>query len=363
MGRVVNSALTEPVTARLSPDLGRAASAAASWLLGSRNAAGWWRDFTLAPGCSDEWVTAYVGCALAASHARGDHLDQAVEQAWELLLGRQRAAGGWAYNAMAPADADSTTWALELARLLGFAGGPPAERARQWLDGHRRVTGGVTTYADSRPVRAFTGIPLSTSFEGWTSAHTCVTAGVARSLRDSRDVEYLRRTQEDAGNWSSYWWCEPAYATALAVEALSDAADPGDEARLVAAVRWAARQVEEGRPPERAGKLSSFRLAWCVRLLSIAPEQTVPGDARGSRESAARWLLDRQLPSGAWEPSAQLRLPPPDVVDPETFTDWVEGGRIEGAVVLDQNAIFTTATALLAITALQSRLLEPRSPE
>ena len=86
-------------------------------------------------------------------------------------------------------------------------------------------------------------------------------------------------------------------------------------------------------------------------------------DARGYRETASQWLLDRQLPSGAWEPSARLRVPPPDVVDPETFTDWVEGGRIERAVVLDQNAIFTTATALLAITALQSRLTELRSPE
>jgi hypothetical protein len=363
MGRVVSSARTEPLTARLSPDLKGAASAAASWLLGSRTAAGWWRDFALAPGCSDEWVTAYVGCALAASHVGGEHLGQAVEQAWELLLGRQRAAGGWAYNALAPADADSTAWTLELARLLGFADEPAADRARHWLDGHRRVTGGVTTYADSRPIRAFTGIPEPTSFEGWTAAHTCVTAGVARSLRDRRDIKYLRRTQEPAGNWSSYWWCEPAYATALAVEALSDAAEPGDEARLVAAVRWGARQVEEGRPSERTKKQSAFRLAWCVRLLSIAPESTVSGDTRESRESAARWLLDRQLPSGAWEPSAQLRVPPPDVVDPETFTDWVEGGRIERAVVLDQNAIFTTATALLAITALQSRLSELRSSE
>ena len=363
MSRAVSSALTMPLTARLGPDLERSASAAASWLLYSRNADGWWRDFALAPGSSDEWVTAYVGCALAASHARCRHVDEAVEQAWELLLGRQRAAGGWAYNAIAPADADSTSWALELAQLLGFADGQPAERARHWLDGHRLAAGGVTTYADSRPVRAFTGIPVSTSFAGWTAAHTCVTAAVARSLRDSRDVEYLKCTQEAAGNWSSYWWCEPAYATALAVEALSEAAELGEEARLVAAVHWAARQVEEGRPFERANTLSSFELAWCVRLLSIAPESTVSGDVRRSRETAARWLLDRQLPSGAWEPSARLRVPPPDVINPETFTDWVEGGRIERAVVLDQNSIFTTATALVAITALQSRLIELRGSE
>ena len=256
MGRVVSSACATPVTARLSPDLQRAASAAASWLLGSRSADGWWRDFTLAPGCSDEWVTAYTGCALAASHARGDDLNQAVEQAWELLLGRQRPAGGWAYNAIAPADADSTAWALELARLLGFAGGPPAQRARHWLDGHRRETGGVTTYADSGPVRAFTGIPAWVSFAGWTAPHTCVTAGVARSLRDRRDIEYLKGTQDQAGNWVSYWWCEPAYATALAVEALSDAVEP-DDARLAAAVQLGGPPGSRG-AAGRAGRPAAF---------------------------------------------------------------------------------------------------------
>jgi hypothetical protein len=44
-----------------------------------------------------------------------------------------------------------------------------------------------------------------------------------------------------------------------------------------------------------------------------------------------------------------LRVPHPDDEHPDATTHWAYGGLVEGSVVLDSRAVFTTATVLAAI--------------
>jgi hypothetical protein len=92
-----------------------------------------------------------------------------------------------------------------------------------------------------------------------------------------------------------------------------------------------------------------------VYLLSRVPESILGFDARDARDDGVQWLLGHQRPDGSWEPSAWLRVPPPDVFDPQSCSEWVEGGRVERAVVVDHRAAFTTATALSALLAAAAR--------
>jgi hypothetical protein len=163
----------------------------------------------------------------------------------------------------------------------------------------------------------------------------CVTAAVALSPRyRARTVEFLRATQLIDGSWPSYWWCDDAYATALAARALRAQGDTGDRRRLGRAVAWAGAHLSDNDG-------SAFATAYCVDLVREVPEARVAAVAR---------LLECQRSDGSWPPSARLRVPYPDTVDPGLQRDWVPGGRIEGSVVLDDQAIFTTATALAALT-------------
>lgn len=310
-------------------------AAATGFLLAARDREGWWRDFSGTEGASaawsdafgwsDEWVSAYVACALAG--ADDAEAAAAARGVWDLLVERRAPTAGWGYNRWAIVDADSTTWALRLARAVGAGTSPPARSGRTELERHALDDGGVTTYrADARfrPVAAELTAPDGAT-DGWCrTSHGCVSAGAAPVVGE-RALSFLRRTQRDDGSWRAYWWDDDAYATGLAAEALAGA---GDAARVAAAARWASRRLA----PDGGADDSPFATAWCVRVL------------RGAGEAADRsrnWLLERQEADGGWEASALLLAPRPDVRDSAPGAPRLE--------CRDDARVFTTATVLSAL--------------
>ena len=320
---------------------------AIAFLEGARNAEGWWQDFKLAPGCSDEWVTAYVGTALASLSTRPTMIT--ALKAWRLLASRRQSASGWGYNALTPTDADSTLWALQLAGATGCRGWKAAQKGQAFLTQHVRAGGGVATYANDRLIRRFIGASVEQSFQGWCAPHTCVTAAAA-SLPEFRcsACDWLRQQQREDGSWGSYWWCEDEYATALAAEAVARGIEPGDRDRIQQAIYWARERI--GRDGSVVSVVqasgSPFATAWVARILILSDQ---PQEVGNSLEQVVRWLLQHQNADGSWSPSAGLRVPPPEVAEPENYHHWVLHGSIEGAISLDQNGIFTTATVLQAL--------------
>lgn len=343
----------------------KAIRSATAFLLAGRDGDGWWRDFNVA-GPSDAWVTAYVGWTLAAVDDERAH--QAAREAWYLLRARRRWGGGWGYHARVPGDADTTAWALRLADQVGDARRLAARRARRFLAGHVRPDGGVATYSLPGPIARFTG--LAHRFSGWCSSHECVTAAAAAVERfpaRPRLLRFLRERQREDGSWSGYWWHDPAYATALAVEALCRVGDRDDRRRVEAAAAWAVMQVggdgAVSTPLDPSG--SPFATAGVVRILATAAGReerlSEPGAIVRSLARASDWLLRAQGPQGGWRPSARLRIPPPDLADPDAFRRWGRDGTGEasiGTVVLDPQGLFTTATVLAALRAARIGLHE-----
>jgi hypothetical protein len=328
-----------PTTLRL-PDVRPAVAGAVASLLERRTARGRWEDFDTLAGASTDWVSAYVGLALAQT-GRADAL-AAAHEAWARLR-RRRVSAGWGYNGRVPPDADSTIWVMHLAAALDAQVGSRPER---FLARHLSPAGAMATFANAGRIRIFTRLP-GHSFAGWCGAHTCVTAAAAglRSVRGrDRMLEWLRAEQRPEGDWRAYWWDSPYYATTLAAEALADAGASGDQARVERAVRWTAGQVEARGPAHG----SPFENALALRALLLAPEtQPLAGEVLEA-------LTIAQRPDGSWAPSARLRIPPPQVTDPDAYSSWVEGGRGGGSVQVDQHACFTTATVLQALCAVSA---------
>jgi squalene-hopene/tetraprenyl-beta-curcumene cyclase len=310
---------------------------AIAFLLGRRDRNGWWADFDTLAGPSTEWVSAYVALALAqTNHPAG--LD-AARATWTRLRWRRWWSPGWGYNGTVPSDADTTIWALHLARAIGVSA---RRRTLRFLSSHVTLAGGVATYARVGPIRAFTEL-AGASFAGWCSAHACVSAagaGLPELPQRERVVGWLRDAQGPEGNWKAYWWPSQHYTTALACEALAGIAGPGDASRVSRAVRWTERDIAE-----RGLASSPFDQAFALRTLLLGREAG----------SMASWVLDHitysQLADGSWPRSARLRIPPPDVTDPDAYGRWVEGGRGGGSIQSDQNACFTTAAVLQALIA------------
>lgn len=328
--------------------LAGARARAVAFLLAQRNRRGWWRDFDTLAGPSDEWVTACVGWVLAT--AGGAQGAAAARRAWRLLRRRRFWSAGWGYNAMVPADADSTLWALRLARAVGAARGWRVRRGMRFLARHLRPDGGLATYADDGPIRLFTRLQPQVSFAGWCGSHLCVTAaaaGLAGFPARAALLERLRQAQRPDGSWTGYWWREPAYTTALAVQALAQEPGAADRARVERAARWAAGRVAGDGPDADA----PAALGWCVEVLAHADGSW----ARAPLQGAVDRLLAAQRADGSWAPSAWLRIPPPGVVDPERQTAWAIDGRGGASVQPGRTACFTTALILHALARWEPR--------
>jgi hypothetical protein len=305
--------------------LAAASDRAIDFLTGAIGQDDMWRDFSM-PGASDEWVTAFVGNALA--RLEDERACVAVERSLDALLRRQRPEGGWGYNGICPPDADSTAWALKFLKAAGFAG-PASEKAMAFLLSHRLADGGFSTYSAGAQVR-YDDKPWDGSSEGWRSSHLCVAANAAGVL-PGRLASFLRASQGSDGSWRAYWWRTDVFGTALAVDALA-----GDEDAAYVrgrALCWARRQAPLAR--------SAFDRAWLANIL-------IHGD--GSDRDAARFILtglaQEQSADGGWAAGAELLLPHPSQLD-----------RDQNLVpFLDVRRVFTTASVLAAFTAL------PRDP-
>lgn len=308
-----------------------AITAGVGYLMGKRHA-GFWQDFTLAPGNSDEWVTGYVGTRLYPITGTSPEL----MESWEALRARAQWRGvGWSYNGYVPQDADSTSWVLRLAAALDI-NDDVTDQARESLENFRHENGMFGTYGPTDAIRAFIGATDDRSFAGWTAAHACVT-GAAAGLRGIVPNHVLEKCQDPKGNWHSYWWEADAFATALVVESLSEG-----RAR-VRGGEWALDQLTS------LPGMGPFSIANLIHAACAA------GLARDSRVSAAADLLANiGLSDGSWLSDARMRVPDPADQNPNSNSNWIEGGRIEGSAVSDQRRIFTTATTIHALAVFNS---------
>jgi hypothetical protein len=327
-------------------ELGNAIHEAITFLLEARNADGWWYDFPGEKGGSDGWVTAFVGALLA--HVSESRVQQAVQHAWSLLNNRLPDLKGWGYSRWLPVDADSTAWGLRLASAAGFEASERAQQARQVLALHLLPNGGLTSYREEA-----LPLPINTrgrlfygSRDGWCrTAHTCVTAGAA-VLADERLHDFLRLRQRDDGSWEGYWWEDSEYSTALAAEALARTGCATDRSHVEAAVEWALQRIGSSGAVYSVchGDESAFATAWCVRILTLSSNAA---RVREPMDRAVQWLLRTQLKNGAWPFSARLRVPFPDVVDPD---------KERHAVYLDEVGVFTAVIAVNALEGARSFL-------
>ena len=256
---------------------------------------GHWEDFFVA-GLSTEWVTGYIGAALAPIDI------DAAKRAWEYLEASFRY--GWGYGPTVPRDADSTVWGLKLAAAVGQGNSATATAARRYLRTYETKEGGLTTYNSPVIIQSYVGANWYDPFDGWCGmTHTCVTSAGVPFLPNALD--YLQAAQEANGSWVGYWWQDPMYTTALAAEALIDAAP----AQVNKAIDWGLQRVRKS-----VDRLSPFVMAWCLRLLHLAPQRCAM-----EIETMLDSLSQSQLEDGSWPISSLMRIPMPYDKSPESL--------------------------------------------
>lgn len=290
-----------------------AADDAISALCQRQMAGGQWQDYALPVGASDQWVTAYVGWALAQYGKAMQHAPaiQAAQRAASWLQQQKTYAAGWGYHDRTGADADSTALAIALFDSLGW---PVPAVAREFLRQQWREEGGLATYPQQG---------------AWGNAHWDVTPlgylGLSHAAQTELRTSFLHGLQQQrlpGGNWRSYWWRNPHYSTLGTLETLQQLqlAEP------------AALPKSDDANTAQASVDNPFDLA-CV--LGSA---TLRGVAVSCLSRPLRALLNWQGNDGMWQGSANLRVTTQDCATP-----WLEA---RGDYYVDLAGSISTATVL-----------------
>ena len=203
--------MPETVAAVVLPDARQWAHstlAARAYLLTHQLADGTWRDFDLAAGSSDAWMTAYIGLSLLAvpRALRTEEQLMALARAASWLLAHAAIDYGWGYNGLCPTDANSTAYAVLFLRGCGYE--VPAGTYNTLLS-FQQPDGGFATYH-----------PLWRG-DSWGVSHSDVTPVVMRALRPrlgdtgwcDKAGQFVSSHQAEEGVWNSFWWQSPYYST------------------------------------------------------------------------------------------------------------------------------------------------------
>ncbi len=320
------------------------------FLLTAQGPDGRWRDVRTLAGEATDWPTAFVGERLLEAGIRGGSVGAAVDA----LLKDQHADGGWGYHRRVPSDADSTACALAFLARTGRTRQGALRAGRRLLRHQDPGGGGVSTYADPDPIRRYLGVGRDVDAAGWCTRHLEVTATAGRALAaipadsfaDRADLawRYVAQRQGADGGWSAYWWADRSYPTWQAV-ALAHALGTGDD--LVAA---AAGWVQSQQLPDGAWRGASEEPSAFGTALSVATLRLAGGHDDAVRRGVAA-LLAMQHRDGGWPGHASMRIPPPDVTEPDHYEGWRVDEPGTGVVVADHHRLFTTAACVAALAA------------
>ena len=304
---------------------------------------------------SSQWVTAYVGEALA----RVDADPAVLARAREWLATHAHAEGGWGFSLATPADADSTANVVHFLSH-GIPDNAPGAASReavlqeacaQLLRYWDEAGAGFRTYrpAERPSLDGWASYPGSS----WCDIHLCVSALSGRALQAVGAPRHravleacarrVREGQSSGGFWEAYWWQGRTYATRHAAALLAHERDTsGGVARAVDWMRRAQRE-DGGWGNGLGGPSTAFDTALALATLRLVPE-AMPAAAPALR-AGLQWLARAQRPEGDWDGAPIMRMPRPAEHSPWENPE----GCLLLPVLTDRNRLFTTATVLSAL--------------
>ena len=314
--------------------------------LWSLNKNGRWSGFPTLAGESDIWVTGFI---LSHISKLSNHTD-AIKVSQKFLLNSRQPSGGWSYSDVVPPDADSTAWCLLALEECPELAEPALEQARTFLWTHF-LGHGVSTFTNTSSICEFIAAETNMSVSGWTAPHTDVS--IAAALADSHHenvpkiVSWLIEQQANKGLISSYWWRGPYYTTTLLLRVLSmqNLLLPNKSSKKIVSALIQRQLSDGGFALETSTTKDPFNTALALESFCRLPDL----GQQQEKTNCGTALLQSQQENGSWAGDFTMRIPAPDVLDPDLNASWNNADGGGNSFIDDKDGLFATAMACYAL--------------
>ena len=312
----------------------------------SQSTKGRWRGFPTLAGESDIWVTGFV----VAHINKLCEQEEVINEARNFLIHSRQPSNGWAYSVNVPSDADSTAWCLMALESCSLLTGLELDNTKSFLWSHF-VDNGISTYRVESGIGEFISAPNDEAIQGWTSAHSDVTiAAVLADINNEKIpkiLTWLTDQQTDEGVINSYWWRSAYYTTTLLLRALSLRQEslPKEHSKKIIQNLVKRQLPDGGFGLDPSAKLDPFTTA--LSLESFVHLSDL--DSTTETYLCAKSLLQSQNKDGSWDGNYILRIPAPNIMDPNKVVNWNSEHGGGNSFVKDQDGLFATAMACYAL--------------
>lgn len=88
-------------------------------------------------------------------------------------------------------------------------------------------------------------------------------------------------------------------------------------------------------------KPSVFYTSLCIKALELIPN--ADSNIRSCIERGMDWIISQQNDDGSWDSEEILRIPAPDILDPQSVNNWKKSSFGVNIITDDYGRVFTTA--------------------
>ncbi len=298
-----------------------------------------WVDFITNAGYGKEWITGYIICMFGEIDNRINSFETSLDWLTEK---------GGGYSSEIVKDADSINFLIKALSI--FNKEIPDELIKSWL-AFSNDNGGWATYYDEG-IKLCMRMPLDSDFSGWYNPQLCVTAVSAWVLKDihysivskkyNATLDYLEKRQNVDGSWNSYWWTENIYATAYCILAFPKTEQYFD--LLQKGVEYLLSKQSGNGAWLNNEQTSAFYTALSIKAIMDYNLYYKNENLNLPIDKGISWLLLNQNIDGSWDVNRILRLPSPEVHNPNDVLEWGRTSFGLNCLVDDHNRVFSTST-------------------
>ncbi len=340
--RFATGKINKSIPAKEKYSIEKSIEMAGQYLVEIKESNGSWIDYFNDAGTSNVWTTSFVSYFLSIGVNPKFDL---IKSKKFILANRVENKNIWGYNSQWIPDADSTSFALLSLHALGVTFNK--DNLEEWFK-FQNKDGGFCTYRNEGELLISLNSKNIQNVQGWMKSHFCVSSvaylvvcklGISNANTKKLESYILKEIQKN--DHSTYWWTSNIYPISFLI--LACCSKMNNE--IFDLCNALLKKMSGGSNIVPKNEFYAGLL-----LLSIVKSKQYFEYSAIFEKSLVHYLAAAQNQDGSWKENHSMRIPSPEIVDPENqVANWAIDNKGTNIVLQDFNRVFTTTVCLTAL--------------